>query len=205
MMMTGVALVGGILSPAFSQRTSTSFASGSGPNYELLVGSVNADTGTRTSTRYDYRPLMEGTTLARIAVEGALKPFQRPTRMARIRALAPLSFRDWAPVFDRSHSAIKQWADGEEPTNPKLDQVIDALSEASIFHRDLATWLTSPVPGMAVRPVDLLKEDRWRAFKGAIRAGHAPTVTVEPEELLNRRRSQSSWAVAERPVIVEEE
>ncbi len=167
-------------------------------------GGPDIDTGTRVVARYDYRPIMDGTTLTRITVEGDVEPFTTPTRMARIRAITPLSFREWAPVFGVSHAAIKQWADGEEPDRPKLDRILNALNEASIHHRDLRTWLTTPVPGTDVRPLELLRDDRWRAFRGSIRARSAPAVTVSPEELMRRRRAQSSWVVAEPPVVTDE-
>jgi len=79
---------------------------------------LDIDTGTRVVARYDYRQLMEGTTLATITIEGDVEPFTVMTRMARIRAIAPLSFREWAPVFGVSHAAIKQWVDGDEPARP---------------------------------------------------------------------------------------
>jgi hypothetical protein len=82
-------------------------------------------------------------------------------------------------VFEVSHTRIKQWADGEEPDRPKLDRILNALSD----HRDMRTWLTTAVPGMDMRPLDLLRDERWRAFRGAIRARSAPAVTVSPEEL----------------------
>lgn len=167
-------------------------------------GWPDIDTGTRVVARYDYRPIMEGTTLNKVTVEGPVEPFNIASRMARIRAVAPLSFREWAPVFKVSHTRIKQWADGEEPDRPKLDRILNALSEASVHHRDLRTWLTTAVPGMDVRPLDLLRDERWRAFRGAIRARNAPAVTVSPEELMRRRRAQSSWVVAEPPVVTDE-
>jgi hypothetical protein len=167
-------------------------------------GWPDIDTGTRVVARYDYRSIMEGTTLTKITVEGPLEPFKTASRMARIRALAPLSFRDWAPVFEVSHTRIKQWADGEEPDRPKLDRILNALSEASVYHRDMRTWLTTVVPGMDVRPLDLLRDERWRAYRGAIRARSAPAVTVPPEELMRRRRVQSSWVMAEPPVVTDE-
>lgn len=167
-------------------------------------GWPDIDTGTRVVARYDYRPIMEGTTLTKVTVEGDVEPFTTPTRMARIRAIAPLSFREWAPVFGVSHAAVKQWADGEEPERPKLDRILNALSEASIHHRDLRTWLSTAVPGMDVRPLDLLRDDRWRAFRGAIRARSAPALTMSREELMRRRRAQSSWVVAEPQVVTDE-
>ncbi len=124
--------------------------------------------------------------------------------MARIRALAPLSFREWAPVFGVSHSAIKQWADGDEPDREKLDRVLGALDAAAAHQPDLGRWLMTPLPGMQQRPVDLLREDHWRAFRGALRARPAPAVSVAPEELARRRQMQISWAVVEPATLAEE-
>lgn len=169
-----------------------------------LLGGVVADEGTRVSDRLDYRPVIEGTSLTSVQVEGPIVPFEAPTRMARIRGLAPLSFREWATVFGVSHSAIKQWADGEEPTREKLDRVLGALNEAAAHQPDLARWLATPLAGMALRPVDLLREDRWRAFRGAIRARSAPAVSIAPDELVRRRQAQVSWAVLEPPTVPDE-
>lgn len=203
--MTGAALAGGAVDQPIDEGTSAA------DRHEIRPalrpghrGWPDIDTGTRVVARYDYRPIMEGTTLTKVTVEGDVEPFTTPSRMARIRAIAPLSFREWAPVFGVSHAAIKQWADGEEPDRPKLDRILNALSEASIHHRDLRTWLTTPVAGMDVRPLDLLRDDRWRAFRGSIRARSAPAVTVSPEELMRRRRAQTSWVVAEPPVVADE-
>lgn len=169
-----------------------------------LLGGVISDEGTRVVTRTDYRPTIEGTSLNSVRVEGPLTPFQKPTRMARIRALAPLSFREWAPVFGVSHSAIKQWVDGDEPGRDKLDRVLAALSEASVHQPNLAAWLAAPLPGMGTRPLDLLRDERWRAFRGAIRTRTAPAVTVPPDELVHRRRAQVSWVVAEPATAADE-
>jgi hypothetical protein len=170
----------------------------------LFAGGVVTDEGTRVVDRFDYRPAIEGTSLTAVQVEGQLVPFRALTRMARIRNLAPLSYREWAPVFDVSHSAIKQWADGDEPNREKLDRVLGALTEASARQPNLRNWLTSPLPGMDVRPVDLLREDQWIAFRGAIRARSAPTVSVPPDELVRRRQAQVSWAVPETSIVAEE-
>lgn len=204
--MTGAALVG---APAADQAVDEGTRASNRQEIRPMLPSARGgwpdiDSGTRVVARYDYRPIMEGTTLTKITVEGSLEPFKTASRMARIRALAPLSFREWAPVFEVSHTRIKQWADGEEPDRPKLDRILNALSEASVYNRDMRTWLTTAVPGMDVRPVDLLRDERWRAFRGAIRARSAPAVTVSPEELRRRRHAQSSWVVAEPQVVTDE-
>ncbi len=166
----------------------------------VLLGGPMVDKGTRVTDRLDYRPVIDGTSLQNVRVEGPVTPFQAATRMAHIRALAPLSLRDWASVFGVSHSAIKQWADGEEPNREKLDRVLGALTEAAAYQSNLAGWLITPLPGMELRPLDLLRDDRWRAFRGAIRTRSAPSVSIAPAELVRRRRAQVSWAVVEPPV-----
>ncbi len=201
LVITGAALVGGGMHADEGTRLGDF---GEKSTSALLGGSIDIDNGTRVVARYDYRPTIAGTSLTRVSIEGPVEPYLKPTRMARIRAAAPLSYRDWATVFGVSHSAIKQWTDGEEPDRNKLDQVLDALSEASIYHSDLPRWLTAPLPGMQVRPVDLLRDDRWRAFRGATRARTAPSVTMAPEELDRRRRAQHSWVVAEPAIVADE-
>lgn len=169
-----------------------------------MLGGVVFDEGTRVVSRQDYRPVIEGTSLKTVRVEGPITPFQTLTRMARIRALAPLSFRHWAPVFGVSHSAIKQWADGDEPARSKLDRVLGALSEATLHQPNLAVWLVTSLPGMQVRPLDLLREEHWRAFRGAIRTRSSPGVAVATEELARRRRAQVSWAVPEPATVADD-
>ena len=203
--MTGAALAGGAADRPVDEGTRAAYRHELRPALHVAHrGWLDIDTGTRVVARYDYRSIMEGTTLTKITVEGDIEPFTIPTSMARIRAIAPLPFREWAPVFGVSHAAIKQWADGEEPDRPKLARILNALNEASIHHRDLRTWLTTSLPGMDVRPLELLRDDRWRAFRGAIRARSSPAVTVSPVELMRRRRAQSSWVVAEPPVVAYE-
>ena len=170
----------------------------------VLFGGAIVDEGTRVIDRVDYRPAIEGTSLTAVKVEGPVVPFRAPTRMARIRALAPLSFREWSSVFGVSPSAVKLWNDSEEPERQKLDRVLGALTEASGRHPDLGRWLMAPLPGMDVRPVDLLRDDRWQAFRGAIRAHRASAVHIAPDELIRRRQAQVSWAVPEPPTVAEE-
>jgi hypothetical protein len=167
----------------------------------LLGGGVVADQDTRATLRYDIRRLVEGTSIPSVHVnlEPPPTPFQTPTRMARIRALAPLSYREWGPVFGVTHSAIKQWADSE-PEREKLDLVLTALDRAAGHRADLSTWLLSPLPGMQIRPLDLLREDRWRAFEGALRARPSRDVTLSGDELVRRRRDEVSWDVSELPI-----
>ena len=64
-----------------------------------LFDSVVVDRGTRVVDRFDYGHLLEGTSLVAVYVTGRVDSLVKPTRMARIRALAQLSLRDWATVF----------------------------------------------------------------------------------------------------------
>jgi hypothetical protein len=66
-------------------------------------------------------------------------------------------------------------------------------------------WLVSPLPGMSLRPITLLRDRRWRAFRGALHARPAPAVILPPDELLRRRKAQPSWAVPECPVVADEQ
>lgn len=168
--------------------------------------SLEVDSGTRVIAQRDVRALVQGTTLHSFEFDGPIVPFIKPTRMAKIRALAPLSLRDWAPVVGKSHTTVSAWAAGEEPNEPKLDQILTALDEASRYHADLRTWLTSPLPGMSTRPVDLLRESRWRAFRGAVRSGQASTPQITPNELIERRRGKLSWGpTSDLPITTDDE
>ena len=83
--------------------------------------------------------------------------------------------------------------------------MLAALSEASAFHHDLRTWLSSRLPGMELTPLELLRDDKFRAFRGAIRARPAPEVTSPAGELARRRREQVSWVVPEPPTVPDDE
>jgi hypothetical protein len=168
------------------------------------VESVSVDRGTRLSPLRDVRQTLVGTTLNDLRVQAGGEPFARPTRMDQLNALAPLSFREWGPVFGVSHTTIGLWAD-KDPGHAKLDLVLEALREASFFHRDLAAWLRTPVPGMNVRPLDLLRENRWRAFRGAIRTAMTPAVTLSADELRTRREAEVSWMTPEPPTLTDDE
>lgn len=166
---------------------------------------VPAQAGTAITPRTDLRTAIEGTTLQSIDVTGPVEPFRAPSRMEQILSYAPLTLREWASVFDVSHTAIKHWRDGQEPERDEVDRVLGALREAAPHHADLVAWLQAPLPGMSVQPLDLLRKHRWTAFRGAVRTRSAPTVDVATEELLRRRRRQASWAVADVPVVPDDE
>ncbi|MBA2514845.1 MAG: hypothetical protein H0V26_11045 [Solirubrobacterales bacterium] len=168
------------------------------------AGSMAVDQGTRLSSLRDVRQVLAGTKLNDLQVQAGGQPFVVPTRMDQLNALAPLSFRDWGTVFGVSHTTIGLWAD-KDPGHEKLDRVLDALREASFFHTDLASWLRAPIPGMSVRPLDLLRNDRWRAFRGAIRTRTAPAVTLSADELRNRREAEVSWVTPEPLTVTDDE
>jgi len=66
---------------------------------------------------------MNGTWVERLSVDGSVEPVVGFSRMARIRSLAGLSLRDWADVFDVTHTTIKHWT-ASEPDRPKLERVL---------------------------------------------------------------------------------
>lgn len=168
-----------------------------------LLGSGIAEAGTTVVRRADLRPIIDRTSLDRITVDGRLEPLRVPSRMAQILALAPLPLRTWAPVFGVTHTTISHWKDGQEPDRDQLDRILGALREASQRHSDLAAWLQAPIPGTELRPLDLLSEERWAAFRGAIRVRSAPAVDVDAAELVRRRRAQVSWVVPDVPIVVD--
>lgn len=169
------------------------------------VDQLIADHGTRIWTRSDLRSVLEGTlrTATRIEFDARPSPVVPATRMARIRALADLSLRDWATVFGVTHTAVKQWL-STETDRAKVGQVLQALEEAAQYEADLRTWLRREVPGTDVTPLDLLRRDRFRAFRGALRSRAAPPVVVSGDELRRRRRDDESWAVPEAPTLSDE-
>ena len=167
-------------------------------------GAVAVDQGTRLSPLRDARQVLAGTKLSDLQVQAGGQPFVVPTRMNQLNALAPLSFRDWGSVFGVSHTTIGLWAD-KDPGHDKLDRVLDALREASYFHSDLASWLREPLPSMNVRPLDLLRTDRWRAFRGAIRTRATPAVTLSADQLRSRRETETSWITPEPPTLTDDE
>jgi hypothetical protein len=163
------------------------------------------DQGTRVGTRSDIRSLLVSTTFAPpvIVFEPPPSRLVPMTRMARIRELADLSLRDWAPVFGVTHTTIKQWLT-LEPDRNKVGQVLEALEEAARYHSNLAGWLRRPLPGTGLVPLQLLERDSWRAFRGALRSRPAPPVAISADELRRRRRADESWAIPETPAVTNE-
>ena len=171
------------------------------PRLDALI----ADYGTRVSTRSDLRIILVGTmpSPTKVHFDVAPTPLVPPTRMARIRQLADLSLREWAGVFGVTHTAIRQWL-STEPDREKLSRVAEALEEAARYHGNLVNWLRRPLPGTAITPLDLLRRDSWRAFRGSLRAGTAPAVTISGQEMRRRRQAEESWAVPEAPAVGDE-
>lgn len=162
------------------------------------------DSGTRIANYRDVAALAKSTSLQRIELEGRFSPLVPSSTMAQIRALAPLSLREWGRVFGVSHTAISDWLVGDPQDREYLRTALAALEEASRVKNDLGDWLQAPVPGLQVRPVDLLKDRRWRAFRGALAAQAAPGPRLSPSELAARRRAETSWAIADTDIEPDE-
>lgn len=162
------------------------------------------DSGTRIGNYTDIAALVKSTSLQRIELEGRFSPFVQRSTMAQIRALAPLSLREWGRVFGVSHTAISDWLRGDPQEGENLRTALAALEEASRVKNDLGEWLLAPVSGLQVRPVDLLKDRRWRAFRGALAAQAAPVSRLSPSELAARRRAETSWAIADTDIEPDE-
>jgi hypothetical protein len=160
------------------------------------------DQGTRVGSRSDIRSLLASTMFAPPVIVFEPEPTRLipMTRMARIRELADLSLREWAPVFGVTHTTIKQWL-SLEPDRNKVGQVLEALEEAARYHGDLAKWLRRPLPGTDLAPLQLLARDSWRAFRGALRSRPAPPVAISADELGRRRRADEAWAIPETPAV----
>lgn len=171
-----------------------------------IATGLSMDTGTRVVDRYDLSVLKAGTTVGRpLVFEGGITPRVAPTRMAQIRSIAGLTLRDWGAVFNVSHQTVKTWATSEPRNREILDEVLASLNQAAKFHPDVGAWLKTPVAGMKIRPLDLLRAQNWKAFHGAVRARAAQAVSVSPKEIERRRRQSASWVVPERAIEVAED
>ncbi len=170
---------------------------GTGARHELV------DVGTRIADRTDLTHLIQQTSLTRFAVDTPVISLAEPTRMQRILRIAPLSRRAWADVFDVSPNAVQKWT-RTDPERDKLSQVLAMLEQASRHHADVDAWLAQPVGRSSVTPLELLRDERWRAFAGAVRTQTAPRPQVTAEDLHRRRRDQLPWASPE-PVMTSDE
>ena len=125
--------------------------------------------------------------------------------MARIRAVAPLVVPRLGAVFGSATARIKQWADGEEPDRPKLDRILNALSEASIHRHDLPHVVTARRfrAWMFARSTCCATQ-RWRAFRGAIELARGVRGDGVAGRARAPRHAQSSWVVAEPRTFADE-
>lgn len=155
---------------------------------------------TEIAQRLDLRGVVDGTTV-RPGVEfeaGGFRPLAaEPTLMSRILDLAGLSARQWAEVLGVSHTTIANWRAGDPSDLAKLKGVLAALEHAATFHGDLDTWLIALVPGLQVRPLDLLAEGRVRAFRGAVRARVGAEPAIARDELAELVKQDPAWPVRE--------
>jgi hypothetical protein len=182
------------------QRGSTTAAASRVAALAGIGGGLLAnDTGTRVMHRADLRALAGGTRLESYDTSGTLQPFMQPTRAERILSLTGLSQRQLAVVLGVSHTIVGHWTH-YEPDRDELTEILGVVENARRYHPDLKQWLRAPVPGTDMTPLSLLKARNWRALQGAIRAKAAPPPRLSSDELLARRQTEVSWALAE-PVI----
>jgi hypothetical protein len=168
-----------------------------------LAPALDIDTGTRLSDRIVVDP--SEVQFVEIRSDSGTAPARSTgTLMARINELAPLSLRQWAPVFGVTHTAVNDWLKSDPADRPELGQVLELLEDAGDRRADLASWLTTPLPNLNVMPLQLLTDRRWRAFRGATRVRPAP-VEISSEELLQRRRDSIGWAITDTPTAPEPE
>lgn len=168
------------------------------------VGPAVADPGTRIGLYTDVAALAHSTSLQSVELDGPFVPFIQRTTMAQINGLAPLSLREWGRVFGVSHTSISAWMKEDPADREKLGTVLGAL-EAARTKPQLERWLLAPLQGIDVRPIDLLRDGRWRAFRGALVARAAAPATLSSEELAARRRAETSWALADAEIEPDDE
>jgi hypothetical protein len=161
---------------------------------------IVCDRGTRASARIDLVAASTETSIRRLLLDSNTKFGDRAvkTRMLRIIELAPLSLRAWAEVFGVSHGAITKWR-SSEPDRPEIALVLEMLERAAREHGELAQWLQQPLASTSVTPLQLLSQQRWRAFLGAIKTASAPAPDLARETLERLRRERLPWAAADAP------
>lgn len=156
---------------------------------------AQAAPGTQVTERYDLRGGVGTTLSSPVVFEGPFTPVVQPTRMAKVRDLAPeVTMKEWGEVFGVSRQTVNAWLATEPKSRPELDDVVASLNQAATFHTGVGRWLRSPVPGMDIKPIELLRSKRWRAFHGAVRAQAAPATNLAANTLMERRRAEVSWA-----------
>ncbi len=158
---------------------------------------LRSDSGTRIGKYTDAAAIAKSTSLQRIELPGRFAPFVQPSTMEQIRTLAPLSLREWGRVFGVSHTAIGDWLRADPQDREDLRTTLAVLEDAARAKSNLGEWLVAPVPGLQVRPLDLLVDRRWRAFRGALAAETAPRPRLSPSDMAARRRAETSWAIAD--------
>jgi hypothetical protein len=161
---------------------------------------IICDRGTRASARIDLVAASTETSIRRLLLDSNTKlgVHAVKTRMLRIIELAPLSLREWAEVFGVSHGAITKWR-SSEPDRPEIALVLEMLERAVREHGELAQWLRQPLASTSVTPLQLLSQQRWRAFLGAIKTASAPAPDLARETLERLRRERLPWAVPDAP------
>jgi hypothetical protein len=161
--------------------------------WELLA----RDGGTRAIKRIDLRH--PWWTLAEsVSFEGHVAPLVKPSRMQRIRDVAPLSLRVWGDVFGVSHTTVLNWIEGEEPPDrPEVDRVLSIVERAAHRFRDVESWLKSPLGRLSTTPLSLLQRQRWRALEGALSIVKTTPPSVDTTELGRLRGDVLPWAIPE--------
>jgi hypothetical protein len=134
------------------------------------------DAGTAILKVRDLTDTLGGTMLIAVEYEGLRPDVRRATatRMGRIRELAPtVSLRDWSGVLGVSPQAISNWSSREPPNRPELATVLQSLEEASTRRPLLGRWLKEPIAPDGPRPLDLMADQNWRAFRASSRLAPA--------------------------------
>jgi len=139
------------------------------------------DTGS-TSPNYDPCVVYAGTS----ASFGGLIPLTNPKRntaqdILEIRFLSGLTWEELAELFGVSRRSVHNWANGE-PMRPEnialVDMVLQTIRELrreSSVETRLALIKELPSGG---RPLDLLRDKRWKEAIAAVKA--IPPISVPP-------------------------
>ncbi len=92
----------------------------------------------------------------------------------RLRALSGLDATLLGGVFGVSRITFQQWIAGKTPRPDRLEHLhnvlglTEELSDRLGGSQTVRTWLLEPIAPGASRPIDLLQQQRYRAFRGAI-------------------------------------
>lgn len=185
----------------FAKALGTGITSSSGFTALLSISKsdLQIDRGTLIVPVFKFgpQPSTSGTLDFRPDSDLLLRRGRTRTRMGRIREIANLTLRQWAEVFGVSHTAISGWQN-KEPDRPELDQILDLLREAAERRPALSDWLIQPLPQSDQRPIDFLREHRWRAFRGALRLQPAQ-ISITPGEIRRAHQQGIDRAMADAP------